>query len=100
MYARSVTFKMGPGTKETADAMREKISQALRTFPGLHKVYFMADYATGTYSSLAIWESKEAGETAFQVVNPKLQEALKGLVEEPPNSEFFEVVEVGLPEPA
>jgi len=100
MYARSVTFKMGPGTKETADTMREKISQALRTFPGLHKVYFMADYATGTYSTLALWESKEAGETAFRAVNPRLQESLKGLVEEPPTSDYFEVVEVALPEAA
>ena len=97
MFARLVKFKMGPGTKDTADGMVGRFSDALSAFPGLIKVYFMADYETGTYTSLALWETREAGEKAFQAVNPKLQEALQGLVEEPPYSQYFEVIEVTEP---
>lgn len=98
MYARLVRFKMGPGTQETADMLREKFSQALKAAPGLETAYFMADYESGTISTLALWKTKEAGEAAFQSINPKLQDALQGLVEEKPLSEFYKVVEVAQPQ--
>jgi hypothetical protein len=97
MYARLIKFTMGPGTRETADGMIGRFSDALAAFPGLVKVYFMADYETGTYATLAIWETKAHGEAAFQTIHPKLREALQGLVEEVPYQQLFEVVEVAVP---
>lgn len=94
MYARMIQFTMGPGTKETADALRGQIANALKKSEGLVKVYFTGDYETGTYGSIAIWDSKEAGESAFQKINPQLKEALTGLIQEPPRVEYFEIFEV------
>ena len=94
MYARIVQFTMGPGTRATADEIRKQFSQALKASEGVIKVYFMGDDVTGTYSSLALWESKEAGDAAFEKLQPKLKEGLNGLVEQPPKSQYFEVIEV------
>lgn len=97
MYARSVQFTMGPGTRSTADTLRKQFSQALRSRKGLVRVYFLGDDETGKYESLALWETKEDGEATFQELQPILQDALKGLVEEPPQSHYFEVIEVAEP---
>ena len=97
MHARIVMFKMGPGTKETADVLREKISQAMSMMDGLEKAYFMADFETGTYSSIALWKTKEAGDAAFKLLSPKLNASLNGLVEEKPLSHPFEVVQIVQP---
>jgi heme-degrading monooxygenase HmoA len=94
MYARLVQFKMGPGTRSTADGLREQFAQALKESEGLVNVYFLGDDETGTYCSLAVWETKADGEAAFNRINPKLKEALGNLVEEPPKSYYFEVHEV------
>lgn len=93
MYARIVQFTMGPGTRATADALREQFSQALKNSEGVVKIYFMGDDETGTYSTMALWESKEAGEAAFKKIQPRLIEALGGLVEKPPQSQYFEIIE-------
>ena len=94
MYARIVQFTMGPGTRSTADELRKQFSQALKASEGVIKIYFMGDDNTGTYSSLALWESKEAGEAAFEKLQPKLKDGLIGLVEQPPLSQYFEVIEI------
>jgi len=94
MYARLVYFTMGPGTRSTAETIRKQFSQALMNSEGLIKVYFMNDDETGLYCTLVLWESKEAGEKTFANLEPKLKQALDGLVQEPPQSFFLEVVEV------
>lgn len=97
MYARLVQFKMGPGTKNTADEVRKQFSKALTAQKGLVRVYFFGDVEAGKYFSLALWKTKKDGEVAFEEIQPQLQEALKNLVEEPPQSEYLEVFEVAEP---
>lgn len=98
MYARLVLFKLGPGTRPTADALMDQFGPAMQAFKGLKSVYFIGDDKTGQYGAFVLWDSKEYAETAFEALQPKLQAALKGLVEAPPQTPLFEVM--GVAEPA
>ena len=56
-------------------------------------MFVIEDDATGEYGSFSVWESKEDAEAANAVIAPRLQQALTGLLQGPPNRWLFEVLE-------
>ena len=42
---------------------------------------------------MVLWETKEDGQAAFNVVFPQVQQALQGRAQEPPRTGLYEVVE-------
>ena len=98
MYARTVMFTLGPGTRNTVEIVKDQIAQALKSRKGLVKVYFVGDDETGKYGAVVFWKTKEDGETAFRDVNPTLAKALGGLLEGPPQSDYFKVMDIVEPD--
>ena len=94
MYARLVQFTLGPGTRSTADALTKQFGPALQAHAGFKGVHFIGDDETGQYGAYVMWDSKGAAEAAFEALYPKLQEALRGLVEEQPVNPLYEVIGV------
>ena len=65
--------------------------EALSGTPGLRCVYFL-EAADGTKLSVAVWESREAGEEGGQRITAARE--ARGLESDPPDSvAFYEVVQ-------
>jgi heme-degrading monooxygenase HmoA len=94
MYARLIQFKMGPGTRSTAEAIIADRGKALSEAKGMISSHFVGDDATGEYGVFVLWESQEDAEAFFKVSFPVAQQALKGLLEEPAQVHLYEVIEV------
>jgi hypothetical protein len=97
MYARLVQFTLGPGTRPTADALMGQFGPALQARTGFKGVHFIGEEESGQYGAFILWESKGAAEAAYEAIQPKLQDAIKGLVEEQPVNPLYEVM--GVTEP-
>ena len=92
MYANWVTFNLGAGKRQQVEEMGKKFRPALEKMKGFESVMFLGNDETGEYGALVTWETKEDAETAFQAMFPQLQDAVKGLVKEPPRRVLFEVI--------
>ncbi len=93
MYIRITTFKLGPGKLEEALELARKIDPVVRSQKGFKQVYFFGDDETGEYGGMILWDTKEDGQAAFNVVFPQVQQALQGRAQEPPKTGLYEVVE-------
>ncbi|MFQ5914063.1 MAG: hypothetical protein ACE5JS_12840 [Nitrospinota bacterium] len=93
MFARLTLFTLGPGTRSTAEKLAGQFDPLFKTQKGFKGITFIGDDAVGEYGGLSLWESKEAAEAAASALNPKLQEALSGIVKGPPTLRLFEVFE-------
>jgi len=93
MYARLVIFKVGPGKRSTIEKLVDEFDPLYRAQKGFRHVFVIGDDATGEYGSFSVWASKEDAEVANAVIAPRLQQALIGLLQDPPNRWFFEVLE-------
>jgi len=93
MNANLVTFNLGVGKRQQAQKLFEKFDPAFPQVKGFKGVTYLGNDETGVYGALVMWETAEAAEAAFQVMFPRLQEALEGLVKEPPTRLVFEVFE-------
>ena len=93
MYAQLVMLTLGPGTRSTGEKLADQFAPALRTLKGFKGVTFIGDDTTGEYGSLTLWETKEDVEAAAAVLQPKMEQAVSGIVKAPPTRQFFEVYE-------
>ncbi len=93
MYSRLVIFKVGEGKYSTIEGMVEEFDDLYRTQKGFKHVFIIGDEASGEYGSFSVWESKEDAEAANAVIAPRLQQALSGLLQGPPERWGFEVLE-------
>jgi heme-degrading monooxygenase HmoA len=93
MHARLVIFKLGPGQRSTIQALAREFDPLYRAQPGLNEHYVVADDPRGQYGSFSVWESQADADAANAVIAPRLQRALAGRLEDPPNRWFFEVVD-------
>jgi hypothetical protein len=93
MHARLVIFKLGPGQRSTIQALAREFDPLYRAQPGFKELYVIADDLSGQYGSFSVWESQEDADAANAVIAPRLQRALAGCLEEPPDRWLFEVVE-------
>ncbi len=93
MYIRITTFKLGPGKSEEALALSRNLDPVIRSQKGFKQMYFFGDDETGEYGGMVLWDTKEDGQAALNVVFPLVQQALQGLAQEPPKTGLYEVVE-------
>ena len=93
MHARLVMFTLGPGSRSRAEQTADQFASALRGLRGFQSVTFFADDTVGEYGALSLWESKEDIEAAAAALDPRLNEALSGIVKGPPIFRLFEVYE-------
>ncbi|EEG77906.1 antibiotic biosynthesis monooxygenase family protein [Dethiobacter alkaliphilus] len=91
MYATLVMFNIGPGMQEQATGMADQFAQLHATLKGFKSSTFFSDEAKGDYGAFSLWETNEDAEAALGTAGPKLQEALKDIVQEPPTVRIFEV---------
>jgi hypothetical protein len=90
MYIRLVQFNLGTGKRSEAEAIADKIVPAIRSQKGCDRCEFIVDDAAGDYGMVVVWESKQAADAAFLVINPILTSALAGIK---PSTRLFEVYE-------
>ncbi len=95
MYARLTTVNLGPGMRQQGEELATKMNAQIRTRKGLKSAVFFGDEATGEYGGLVLWETKEDGEAAFQVIFPQLQQMLSGIAKGQPKTGLYEVYEPG-----
>ena len=93
MYSRLVIFRVGPGKRSTIEDLVDEFDPLYRAQKGFRHLFVIGDDETGEYGSFSVWESKEDSEAANAVIAPRLQQALAGLLEGPPDRWFFEVLE-------
>lgn len=93
MHARLVMFKLGPGQRSTIQALAREFDPLYRAQPGFKELHVIADDLSGRYGSFSVWESRADADTANTVIAPRLQRALAGRLQDPPNRWFFDVVE-------
>ena len=93
MYARLVIFEVGPGKHSTIERLVDEFDALYRAQKGFRHLFILGDEASGEYGSFSVWESKEDADAANAVIAPRLQQALSGLLQGPPDRWFFEVLE-------
>ncbi len=93
MYSRLVTFRVGPGKRSTIEELVDEFDPLYRAQKGFRHLFVIGDDATGEYGSFSVWETKEDAEAANAVIAPRLQQALTGLLEGPPDRRYYEVLE-------
>jgi heme-degrading monooxygenase HmoA len=94
MHARLVIFKLGPGQRSTIQALAQEFDPLYRAQPGFNELYVIGDDLSGQYGSFSVWDSQADAHAANAVIAPRLQRALAGRLEDPPNRWLFEVVGV------
>lgn len=93
MYSRLVIFRVEPGKRSTIEELVGEFDPLYRAQKGFRHLFVIGDDTTGEYGSFSVWETKEDAEAANAVIAPRLQQALTGLLEGPPDRWFFEVLE-------
>jgi hypothetical protein len=93
MYSRLVIFKVGPGKRPTIERLVDEFDALYRGQKGFRHVFILGDEASGEYGSFSVWESKLDADAANAVIAPRLQQALTGLLQGPPDRWFLEVLE-------
>jgi len=76
MNIRLVQFKLGPGKRQIAEAIADKVVPTIRAQKGCDRCEFFADNEAGDYGIVVLWESKQAGEAASTVISPILSKEL------------------------
>jgi quinol monooxygenase YgiN len=93
MYARLVTFKLGPGKRSEAKKLVESFDPKIRARNGFKSLTFLGDDTLGEYGGLMVYESEADAEAAFEALYPQLGKALTGIAQGPPTNHLFEVLE-------
>jgi Antibiotic biosynthesis monooxygenase len=93
MYARLVIFEVGPGKHSTIERLVDEFDALFRAQKGFRHLFILGDEASGEYGSFSVWKSKQDADAANAVIAPRLQQALSGLLQGPPDRWFFEVLE-------
>ncbi len=93
MYASLTTFKTTPGKRAECEGLADKLFPIMKGMKGFKSVVYFGDSDNNVYGTFYTWETKEDLEAAYNLIQPKLQEALGPLVIEPPVRKIYEVHE-------
>lgn len=93
MNIRLVQFKLGPGKRQIAEAIADKVVPAIRAQKGCDRCEFFADNEAGDYGLVVLWESKQAAEAASMVISPILSQELAQAKGTGENRRLFDVYE-------
>ncbi len=83
MYARLTTWRVGAENRPKMERLADGVSQQVRGMAGFRSITFLADDAAGEYSSLTVWESREAAEAAQQAQADQMRQAVADLGAQP-----------------
>ncbi len=86
-------MQLGPGKRSVGENLADQFAPAFKAAKGFKSVTFFADFAAGEYWVLSLWSSKEEYEAFAAAVRPQLQQALAGIVKEPPINKGCDVYE-------
>jgi Antibiotic biosynthesis monooxygenase len=92
MFIRLVQFNLGTGKRPAAEAVADKVVPAIRDQKGCERCEFFTDDATGDYGMVVFWQSKQAADAAYLVINPILEGAL-AVAKASATKRLFEVYE-------
>lgn len=93
MYARLNFLNVGPGQREFAEGLADKIAPAMRALKGFRSVTFVGDFETGEIGGLSVWETKEDADAAAEAIGSLVQQSAADRLKGPPNVKVFEVYE-------
>jgi heme-degrading monooxygenase HmoA len=93
MYARLVTFNLGPGMRSKAEQIADEMIPVAKGKKGLKDVHFLADVEGEEYGALLLWETREDAEAGKEALFPILQGKLSGIAKGPPSLKLYEVYE-------
>jgi heme-degrading monooxygenase HmoA len=92
MFARLVAFNLGPGQRQTADAMAAEIGPLIRSQEGCSDVTIFGNNSDGRYWIYVMWDTQAHADAAARVVKPRLDGHLIGKVKEQIDSGLYEVI--------
>lgn len=92
-YARLLQFRLEPGKESIVQELVNKFAPVLKARKGFKDATYFSDTTTGECGVLVLWDSEENAETSRAEVFPKFEEAVKGLLTEPPRLPLFKVIE-------
>ena len=93
MYASLTVFKTAPGKRAEAEGLAGKVYPVISVMNGFKSVVYFGDSDSNEYGALYTWETKGDLDTAYNSIQPKLQEMLGPLAIEPPVRKVYEVFE-------
>lgn len=76
MFIRLVQFNLGPGKRPAAETIADKVVPAIRAQKGCLRCEFFTDDTAGDYGMVIFWQSKQAADAAYLVINPILMSSL------------------------
>ncbi len=92
MFARLVSFKLGPGQRQAAETLAADLGPLIRSQPGCSSATFFGDDTDGEYGLFVLWETQAHAEAAAAIVSPRLEQHLAGNVTETPSRRLFAVI--------
>ena len=92
MFARLVRFRFEPGQRAAAQAAADDLAPLISAQPGCGGVTVFGDDNDGQWGIFVLWDSQANADAAAQVIRPKLDQHLSGLVQGPPETRLFEVI--------
>ena len=92
MFARLVRFSLGTGQRSAAQALADDLVPLIASQPGCASVTAFGDDADGQCGIFVLWDTQANADAAAQLVRPKLDGHLSGIVQQPPETRLFEVL--------
>jgi len=92
MFARMTTWRVGAERRPELERLADELSAWLATMAGFRTATYLADDASGRYSSLTVWDTEEVAEAAAQASAGRLRHAVAALGHEP-EIQAFEIYE-------
>lgn len=93
MYAAMTKFAVPPGMRPKMEQLADQMKLGMSQMKGFVSVTFFVNEAINVYGSFAMWETREDGMAAREITDPKLNEALEGILIGEIGRELFEVYE-------
>ncbi|MEQ8696557.1 MAG: hypothetical protein RLO48_12345 [Bauldia litoralis] len=94
MYARLLTFSIGPGRRDVATGMADEAFAMVKAMNGfVSATYLVIDEEAGEYGSITTWQSLADADAAGEVLRPWMMEKVGDKLTAPPvirNAEVYE----------
>jgi heme-degrading monooxygenase HmoA len=91
MYARVLSFQSVPEKRKAIEAMANDLYAFTKSLNGFVHVTYMVSDDEREYSSVSLWESREAAVAAGEAIREKSAAVLGGLASAPPKVVINEV---------
>jgi heme-degrading monooxygenase HmoA len=97
MYARVSLLRLGPGKRDEAKRLSERLAAAFATQPGFRDAVFLSDVPGGEWGCVSYWDTREQAGEVRTALTQAVREALAGVntLEREPNERIMEVLEKG-----